>query len=92
AELNTSASLPFDHYLISANLRGANLMGANLEQADLRGIDFSDANLSDASLKGAELDYTLDLTDWGSPNRVYRANLKGANLSNTIMPDGSTHK
>ncbi|NEQ86568.1 MAG: pentapeptide repeat-containing protein, partial [Moorea sp. SIO2I5] len=56
------------------------------------GIDLSDANLSDASLKGAQLDYTLELTDWGSPNKVYRANLKGANLSNTIMPDGSIHQ
>ena len=90
--MERSASLPIDHYLVSANLRGANLMGANLERADLRGIDLSDANLSQASLKGAKLDYTLELTDWGSPDKVYRANLKGANLTNTIMPGGSTNQ
>ncbi len=47
---------------------------------------------SNASLKGAQLDYTLELTDWETPDRVYRANLQGANLTNTIMPDGTTHE
>ena len=85
-------TLPIDHYLVTSNLKGANLAGANLEGADLRGIDLSGANLSNASLKGAQLDYTLELTDSGYPDQVYRANFEGANLTNTIMPDGSIHQ
>ena len=65
--------------LFAADLRGANLFAADLSGADLSGADLSKANLWRAKLNGAD----LSLAD------LSLAELSGAFLCNTTIPDGS---
>jgi uncharacterized protein YjbI with pentapeptide repeats len=72
--------------LSNANLFRANLFQANLSNANLRGANLISADLSGADLSGA------DLT--GARIRVgtrMTVRLIGANLTGTIMPDGSVY-
>ena len=63
--------------LTLAILRKANLTNAMLNGANLSGSDLSFANLSNASL------LRVDVSAWGG------VELTGANLSGTMMPDGT---
>ncbi len=63
--------------LTLAILRKANLNNAILNGANLSGTDLSFANLSNASL------LRVDVSLWGG------VELTGANLSGTMMPDGT---
>ncbi len=91
---NANLSDAFLHHvnLSGANLQRANLFRANLLQANLRQANLRDCNLIGADLSGADLS-RADLTgaQIGYPNRVM-VKLTGANLSGTIMPDGTVHE
>jgi curved DNA-binding protein CbpA len=68
--------------LFRANLLQANLSHANLREADLIGADLSGADLSGADLSGAKVGY-------GDKVMV---KLTAANLTGTIMPNGTIHE
>ena len=88
----TSASL------VSANLNGADLTNANLSYADMSEAILYNTNLEGADLTGVKLD-GADLENANLRNAILHwvdmrevkflssANLTGADLSNTIMPE-----
>jgi 2-iminobutanoate/2-iminopropanoate deaminase len=79
-------------HLAEADLAGAELAGINLRNACLRGTSLERtglqrANLIRANLEGAKLK-RADLTD----AKTYGMNIKNADFTGTIMPDGEFYK
>jgi len=88
--------------LSGADLRGAHLSGAHLEGANLERADLTDCTVTRehlaqaASLEGAKLPF--DMTPPPAPEveasaqKEQAADLRGADIQETTMPDGSKHE
>ena len=76
--------------LSNLDLTNADLSGTGLAGANLSGTKLTNANLSQVSL------YDYDAGFFGSTTtctaNLDRVDLRGANLSGAIMPDGSVHE
>ncbi len=73
-----------------ANLKGVNLLLADLSEADLTGADLTGANLNNVNFKDAVL-RDADLTDANLSWAILKdADMEGAIMCNTLMPDGGT--
>jgi uncharacterized protein YjbI with pentapeptide repeats len=70
--------------LIGANLTAANLSHANLRNADLSGADLTGTNLSGTDLTSSN----LSGVDMRKASHLSDANLDGAIMCHTRMPDG----
>lgn len=81
-KINLSGANLFRAKLFRANLLQADLSHANLQETNLVGADLSGADLSGADLRGARM---------GVGDRIL-VKLTGANLTGTIMPDGTIHQ
>ena len=95
-DINLSYFFLQDADLMDINLNRANLKRANLERANLKGaklfeVDLGGANLSGADLSGADLKNCLlqqfYLTENNEVQFTNAVNLKGANLTGTIIDD-----
>ena len=90
---NLSGVVLRDMDLRDAKFSGANLRTADLSGSNLRGVDLSNANLSSANLSNAKLLNTnlsgTNLTLAILTNAVLAADMSGAILKETTMPDGT---
>lgn len=75
--------------LSGANLSGSMLIDANLSDANLSGADLSHAVLNSANLSGANLQFAnLRNASLHGATMQQPADFSGANLEDTIMPNG----
>lgn len=83
--------------LKGANLANANLSGVILANTDFTGANLANANLSNAVLNGANISgANLQFADLQNASLLgaiarEKAELAGAKLKGTIMPDGRIH-
>jgi hypothetical protein len=77
--------------LEGADLSGATLVGADLSNANLQHADLSHAILNSATLSGANFSFAnLRNASLQGARMPQPANFTGANLTDLVMPNGST--